>query len=170
MRTKSDIKILLCYILKTIDTPITKQQLDLLFQTTELANFFEVGDAVSALAENGLITTAENENGEKSYVITNAGRQAAENLETDISVSTRKQAVSAALEILAREKIKRYTETKIEKLEKGYNVVLSIRDGDTLMMQTVLYAADSMQANLLCDSFAADPSRLYAGIIELLTS
>lgn len=170
MRTKSDIKILLCYILKTIDAPITKQQLDLLFQTTELANFFEVGDAVSALADSSLISVSRNENGEESYVITPAGRRASENLETDISASTRKKAVSAAMEILAREKTRRYTDAKIEKLEKGYNVVLSIRDGDELMLQTVLYAADSIQANLLCDNFTADPSRLYAGIIELLTT
>lgn len=170
MRTKNDIKILLCYILKSIDAPITKQQLDLLFQTTELANFFEVGDAVSSLIESGLISVQTDENGEESFCVTALGRETSESLETDISSSTRKKAVSAAMEILARAKTKRYIETKIEKLEKGYNVVLSIKDGEELMMQTVLYAADSIQANLICDNFSADPSRLYAGIIELLTT
>lgn len=170
MRTKSDIKILLCYIFKTIDSPISKTQLADLFQTTELANFFEIGDAVSQLSTAGLIAVTADENGEIYYTITDVGRDASDNLETDIPASTRKKAVSAAMEILAREKNKKYTEAKIEKLDKGYNVVLSVKDGDTVMMQTVLYAADSLQANLLCDNFTADPSKLYAGIIELLTS
>ena len=170
MRTKNDIRILLCYILKTINEPISKTQLDTLFTTTELANFFEVGDALAQLKASDVVNVVSDEAGEDFYSLTPAGRDASDNLETDVPVSTRKKAVSAAMEILAREKNKRYTEAKIEKLNRGYNVMLSIKDGDTVMMQTVLYAADSLQANVLCDNFTADPSKLYGGIIELLTS
>ncbi len=169
MRTKNDLKILLCYILKSLDAPVSKSTVEYLFQTTALANFFEVGDALASLTESGLIKAFPGENGEEYYSLTPAGADASDNLETDIPYSTRQLAVNAALEIIAREKAKSNTETKIEKLDKGYNVILTVKDGDTVMMQTVLYAADSIQANAVCDSFSADPSKLYSGIIDILT-
>lgn len=169
MRTKNDVKILLCYILKCIAVPISKTSLELLFQNTALANFFEVGDALSSLNDAGLLSVTGGDDGDVYYSLTDEGVYASDNLETDIPLSTRRLAVNAALEIIAKEKTKRYTEAKIEKLNKGYHVILSIKDGDTVMMQTVLYAADSIQANAVCDSFTADPSKLYSGIIDILT-
>lgn len=169
MRTKNDLRILLCYILKNLHSPISKSGMDYLFQTTELANFFEVGDALSSLAKNGLAYEDVHEDGEKYYTLTSRGSEVAGNLETDIPLSTRKIAVKAALDVISREEQKRYTDASVTKLENGYNVVLTIRDQGDIMMQTVLYCADSLQASMLCERFMNDPGKLYGGIIDLLT-
>lgn len=168
MRTKNDIRILICYILKTLGVPFARTALCEALGATSLANFFEVNDALSAVAQAGL-ALCERQNGDEFFELTDAGREVADRLETDLPLHVRSAAVAAALELLAREKAKGGTEARIEKCEEGYRVILSVKDGETLMMQTVLYAADSLQANSLCESFLRRPEALYAGIIELLT-
>ena len=80
----------------------------------------------------------------------------------------RDAAVKAAVGVVAREKMKGSVETEVQKLSKGYNVILSIKDADTIMMQTVLYASDSLQAQTIEESFLNNPEKLYLSIIDSL--
>lgn len=168
MRTKNDVRILLCYILKCLDAPFSKSGLNEVLQSTSLANFFEVNDALSALTGAGLIRV-ENRDQDEYYALTDRGREVAERLETDLPMTVRRTAVASAMELLSKEKARGGADVRIEKLEKGYHVVMSVREGDTLMMQTVLYAADSMQANALGENFLQNPAKLYAGIVDAVT-
>lgn len=168
MRTKNDIRILVCYILKTLNVPFSRTAFCEALGATALANFFEVNDALAAVSEAGLVSCERREDTDY-FTLTEAGREVADRLETDLPRHVRATAVAAALELLAREKARGGTEARIEKLETGYHVILSVKDGETLMMQTVLYAADSLQANSLCEAFLRHPETLYAGIVETLT-
>ena len=96
------------------------------------------------------------------------GRDVADRLETDLPMVVRKAAVAAAMELLSKERAARGANAEIIRLEKGYHVRLTVKDGDTVMMETLLYAADSIQANAIADSFMAAPGNLYSGIIESL--
>lgn len=168
MRTKNDIRILLCYILRCLDVPFSRSDFNEALTSAALANFFEVNDALDALVAAGL-ASVEKRGAEDCFSLTPAGRETAQTLETDLPAHVRRKAVAYALEILAREKALGGTETRIEKLERGYHVILSVKDGDTLMLQTTLYAADSLQANSLCDAFEKQPGAFYSGVVELLT-
>ena len=167
LRSKNDIRILLCYILKSLDVPFSKTGLNGILQSTGLANFFEVNDALSALSEDGLLKRLQRD-GDEYYELTEGGREVAERLETDLPLQVRKTAVAAAMEALRSDRRQLGTETAIEKLEKGYHVTLTIKDEDTVMMRTVLFAADSLQANAIVEAFRRDPGALYGGIINAL--
>ena len=167
MRSKGDIRILLCYILKSLDVPFSKTGLNEALQSTSLANFFEVNDAIGVLLEDGLITGETRENDEY-YSLTPRGREIAGRMETDLPMVVRKTAVAAAMELLTRERAARGANADVIRLDKGYHVRLTIRDGDTVMMETLLYAADSIQANAIADSFMQNPGNLYSGVIEAL--
>ncbi len=168
MRTKADIRVLLCYILKSLDAPFSKAGLNEVLQSTSLANFFEVNDALSALLGSGLIVSETREQDEY-YTLTADGRMVADRLETDLPLSVRKTAVASAMALLAKERASAGAKADIIRLEKGYHVQLTIKDGDTVMMQALLYAADSMQANAVADAFMNDPARLYGGMIDALS-
>ena len=45
LRTKNDIKILICYMLATLDAPFSKNDMIRVLQETALANYFEINDA-----------------------------------------------------------------------------------------------------------------------------
>ncbi len=168
MRTKADIRVLLCYIMKTLDAPFSKTGLNEVLQRTSLANFFEVNDALSALRESGL-AVSEMRGDDEIFTLTPEGREIANRLETDLPRTVRSKAVACAVELLAKERASRDANAEILRQEKGYHVRLTVTSGDTLMMQTTLYAADSIQANAIADAFMQDPARLYAGIIEALS-
>ena len=167
MRSKGDIRILLCYILKSLDTAFSKSGLNEVLQSTALANFFEVNDALSVLLEDGLIIAEKRENDEY-YTLTPRGREIAGRMETDLPSVVRRTAVASAQALLSRERAARGANAEIKRLDRGYHVRLTVMEGDTLMMETVLYAADSIQANAIADSFMAAPGNLYSGIIESL--
>ncbi len=167
MRTKGDIRVLLCYILKSLDAPFSKTGLNEVLQSTSLANFFEVNDAMSALLESGFIASEKREQ-EEYFTLTAAGREIADRLDTDLPKDVRKKAVASAMELLAKERAARGADAKIIRLEKGYHVQLTIREQDTVMMQTLLYAADSIQANAIADAFMNNPGGLYTGVINAL--
>lgn len=167
MRTKGDIRILLCYILKSLDAPFSKAGLNEVLQSTSLANFFEVNDALSVLLGSGLILSEKREDDEY-FTLTPDGRMIADRLETDLPMNVRKTAVASAMAMLAKERAARGAETKIIRLQKGYHVRLTVKDGDTVMMETLLYASDSIQANAVADAFMENPANLYGGIIDAL--
>ena len=167
MRTKGDIRVLLCYILKSLDAPFSKSGLNEVLQTTSLANFFEVNDALSALLEAGLIVSEKRESDEY-FTLTDAGRDVADRLDTYLPKDVRKTAVACAMSLLAKERAARGADARIIRLEKGYHVQLTVRERDTVMMQTLLYAADSIQANAIADAFMNDPAGLYRGVINAL--
>ena len=169
MRTKNDVRILLCYILNSLDAPFSKTALNEALQRTSLANFFEINDALSALKDAGLLTVCLQDNDEY-YILTPSGKDVAERLETDLPMSVRETAVAAALELFAKDKARAGADVQIEKLPKEYHVKMSVKDGDTLMMQTVLYVSDSLQADKIGENFLLHPEKLYGGIVDTLTT
>lgn len=167
LRNQNDIKILLCYILKSLGMKMSKSGLVEILQSAQLVNFFEINNALSAISEAGLVTSEKTEDDEY-FSLTEDGFSVADKLDTELPLLVRDLAVKAAVGVVAREKMKGSIETEIKKLEKGYNVVLSIKDGDTVMMQTVLYAADGLQAQSVEESFLKNPEKLYSVIIDAL--
>ena len=57
LRNKDEIKMLICYLLKTIDQPISMEQIGNIMQDQGIANYFEAMDAVSDLISNGSISS-----------------------------------------------------------------------------------------------------------------
>ena len=53
LRNRDDIRLLVCYLLKSIDAPMTRQMLNDAMQEDGLANFFEVGQAIEELLAEG---------------------------------------------------------------------------------------------------------------------
>lgn len=167
MRSKSDIRVLLCYILKSLGAPFSRGSLNEVLQSTSLANFFEVNDALSSLALGGLIVS-EKRGDDEYFTLTPRGSEMADTLETDLPLNVRKTAVASAMELLSRQRAAFGANAEIIRLQKGYHVKLTVKDGDMIMMETVLYTADSLQANSIADSFMKSPGALYSGIIESL--
>ena len=169
IRTKNEIRVLLCYLLGSISTEISKSGLNEVLQSLQLVNFFETNSALSSLTEAGLIAVSEHD-GDEYYTLTDAGREFAGRLDTELPFTLRENVVKAAVGMAAREKMRGFTDVAIEKRERGYHVVLTVSDHGEVMMRTTLYAADSLQAQALGDSFLNAPEKLYGAIIDTLTN
>ena len=64
LRNRDEIRLLICYILRAVDAPISKQNLNDSMLQDGLANYFEINQAISELLKNGTIDMDIDENGD----------------------------------------------------------------------------------------------------------
>ena len=112
IRSKYGVRVLLCYILKNVNSAVSRKAFTEILQSTELVNFFEINPALDALAENGLVTLEERTD-DDYFIITPDGISVADKLETDIHLGARESALSAAFKVVARERLKGTVDYKI---------------------------------------------------------
>ena len=167
LRTKDDIKLLICYLVKSVDS-LTKTILNETMQESGLANYFEVNGALSELVRYGNITIDYIDD-EEVLCITDKGKEAAETLETNLPKTVREKAINSAIRLMTLARRQQENKIDVEKTEKGYNVTFTLADGDDELMKLTVFAADSMQVELLKQNFLNDPVKLYSNILSVLT-
>lgn len=163
LRTKNEIKILIGYLLCRLDTPLTREQLDEIVCGEEIANYFEMSQALSELVENENIYIKDND-----LIITRKGRENSETLEHDIPYTVREKALNAAIRLQTRLRRERENKISIDRVEKGCNVTISVVDTDDEIMSVKLFVADYDQALAVKERFLEDPVRIYSNIVALL--
>ncbi len=164
---KSDIKLLICYILSGIDNSLSKEDIISILKDNNLANYFEASDAFSDSISTGLIYVENKE--EKLYSVTDEGKMIAKQLDVALPLSIREKALKAALNTLAKAKIRKENVVTIEKNELGYFVNFNVSGGNIDLMSLKLYVPDIMQANMVKENFYNDPEIIYSTMLALLT-
>lgn len=169
LRSRNGIKVLVCYLLKSIGRPISKQLINESLQENGLANYFEINQAVSDLCRAGSLVEQAGEDGEPVYRVTEQGRSAAQTLEVNLPRAVREKAVNAAIRLLTRAKREQENRISVEKLENGYHVTFTIYDSTDELLKLTVFVADSMQVETVRQHFLDDPVKLYSNIIASLT-
>lgn len=164
---KDDIKVLICYLLKTVDMPISREQIGNIMQDRCIANYFEAMDALSDLLSNGNVKSDFNDETEY-FRITDLGRDAVALLEKELPKTVREKAVKSALRFITLEKNERDNEVKIEPCSGGYTISFTMKDGDTVFMELSMFVPDSAQAQKLKENFIEDPVHVYSTILASL--
>ncbi len=169
LRQQPEIKLLVCYILKTIDKPLTRTQINEILQEYRIANYFEVNGAISELVCGGQVSS-EISDGDELITITSKSKIDVARIERSLPRSIREKAVNAALKILARDRIKKESNVQVEKLpEGGYHVSLEVFDMDTQLLKITLYVADERQTEIVKENFYNNAVSIYSNVISSLT-
>lgn len=169
LRSRDDIRLLICYLLKSIDVPMTRQMLNDSMQEDGLANFFEVGQAIEELLKTGNITT-DILNDEEVLIVTERGREAAELLQTSLPRTVREKAVNSAIRLTTRAKVERDNKIEVKKEDDGgYTITFTLFDRGTELMKLSIYVVDSLQLETVKQNFINDPVKVYSSIITSLT-
>lgn len=169
LRNRDDIRLLICYLLKSVDAPMTRQMLNDAMQEDGLANFFEVGQAIEELLKTGNIT-ADILDGEEVITVTERGRDAAELLQTSLPKTVREKAVNSAIKFVTRAKVERENRIEVKKEDDGgYTITFTLFDRDTELMKLSIYVVDSLQLETVKQNFINDPVKVYSSIITSLT-
>ena len=167
LRYMLEIKILICYILKSVKDPMTRVQICDVLQKTGLVNYFDANSAIDELLENGALKE-EAHLGEPHLVVSKIGAQSATELEKNLLPGVREKAVKTALNIIARARSERENKVTVEKVEDGYDITFEILSAGQSLLTLTLNVADALQAEQLKDGFLDDPGALYSDIIERL--
>ena len=164
--SSDEIKILLCYVLKTIDAPVPGKKMANLFHFESIANYFEVIDALEALKQNGNVVYFENDD---TYIVTKEGALAAQTLKKSLPFTIREKAFAVTAKLLAS--IRNARETQIDITEEDGNMYITCAavENQKVLMSFKLMVADEIQAQYIKQQFLDDPSYVYTGLIDLLT-
>ena len=167
LRSKNDIKLLICYILSSIQSGLTKNDIVSLLEENNFANYFEATDAFSDLLSHKNITPVQSQ--ANLYTVTESGRMISSQLNISLPLSVRERSLSAALSLLAKIKREQENSVLIKKNQHGYTVTCNISGGEINLMSFSIYVPDMMQANMVKSNFQKDPELLYRTLLALVT-
>lgn len=167
LRTRSDIRILVCYLLTSIDSPLAKDDLINIVVNNGLANYFELAGAIDEMAQKGIIAVS-GKNGE-ICASTETARMISKQLDAELPASVRRKALGAAVNLLAKAKRERENGVEIIPAEHGFRVTCHISGGKTDLMDFSLYVPDVAQANLVKENFQNEPETVYRMLLALVT-
>ncbi len=167
LRTKNDIRVLLCYLLASVGAPLPQEDILSILQEYDLANYFEIMDTLSDLQSKGLIQASQEFPG--CVTTTQQGREVARQLDVTLPISIREKTVGAAMNLLARAKREQENRVEIKKNEKGYSVTCHVSDGEMDLLAFTLYAPDRYQANQIKKNFHRNPEIVYRAVLAAVT-
>lgn len=167
LRTKNDIRILICYMLTGTGVPLSGTDIIQVLQENGLANYFEVMDGLAGLLEMGNISVCEDR--PDAYTANEKTQEISRRLNTTIPVSVREQAVAAATNLLAAVRRERENQVEILHTENGYEVTCHISGGDVELMSFSLYVPDLQQARLVKRTFLQNPENIYRVMLALVS-
>jgi hypothetical protein len=165
----NDIKILICYLLKSIGRPLTFDNFNEILQHDGLCNYFVFASALHELLVSGHIDLFKKD-GIEYYKTTSLGDETASLFERRLPAAVREKAVNAAINLFAR--IKRESENRVEITENpsgGFNVKCSVLDMDDSLMTVNILVYDKSQAQAVKRQFQSNPETIYKGVLGLLT-
>ncbi len=167
IRSKNEIRTLICYMFKGVNSPMKKESIITALQEKGLANYFESSACFDDLIRNNNLELVDKSN--DTYFITDAGKLIATQLEDTLALTVRERALQCLLELINQEKIEKENVVTIDKNKNGYTVNCSISGGDMDLLNFSLYVPDINQARMIRKNFHKDPEMFYSVIIAMLT-
>ena len=165
MRSKNEIRILICYLIKSVKAPVSKELILESLQKDGLANYFEASACFDDLVKNRHITVNDN----NKYILTEDGMMIATQLEDSLAYTVKEKAFHCVMMLLEEEKTERENKVKIVKNERGYNVKCSITSEGLTILSLEFYVPDYEQAKLVKKNFRKNPELLYKTTISVLS-
>ncbi len=166
LRSRREIKILICYIVNSFDEPLSRADLVKIIQRENLANYFETCDAIESLVnKDNLSEDAET----GALTVTETGREIALSLYKSLPFTVREKALAVGLQIISRRRHERQNSVDLIPNGNGFLVKCSVLDGETVMMSTSLYVPNEQYANIVKERFLDDPESLYRLVLRQLT-
>ena len=165
MRSKNEIRILICYLIKSVKAPVSKELILESLQKDGLANYFEASACFDDLVKNRHITVNDN----NKYILTEDGMMIATQLEDSLAYTVKEKAFHCVMMLLEEEKTERENKVEIVKNERGYNVKCSITSEGLTILSLEFYVPDYEQAKLVKKNFRKNPELLYKTTISVLS-
>ncbi len=168
LKDRSEIKLMVCYLLKTLNKPLTRTQINEILQKDKIANYFEINGAVSDLVSSGQITS-EIIDDDELITITPRTELSVAIIERDLPRTLRERAVNAALNVLQRDRIKKESTVTWEPHGEGYHVTFTVSDMDTELLKVTVYVTDERQIEIVKRNFYNNAVDIYSDVIASLT-
>ncbi len=168
LKDRAEIKLMVCYLLKTLDKSLTRTQINEILQLNGIANYFEINGAISDLVSSGQVTS-EIEADDELITITAKTELSVAIIERDLPRSLREKAVNAALNVLQRDRIKKESTVIVEPHGEGFHVTFTVTDMGAELLKITVYVTDERQIEIVKRNFYGNAVDIYSNVIASLT-
>ena len=162
---KNQIKILICYMIKCVDSGLTGKQIADILSADGLVNYFETLQAVNELASLGHIYEKN-----QLYSLSKSGESIVSELDTALPISVRDKAVHSAMQAARIYQNCKDNSAVICENENGFDVICEVKDRGHLMMRSVIAVPDKLQAEMIKERFIKNPAFIYSSTLLLYTA
>ncbi len=161
-------KLMILYLLRQANLPITNEQISEFFLSKEYTNYLTLQQAISELLDAHLIK-ASTLRGTQRYEITREGEEALSFFGNDISDDIKKDIHG----YLKENRIRLRNEMGITAdYRRGggsdFDVECEIREGKIRLMNLTLSVPSEEQARIICNRFQSVSQEVYSGIMQAL--
>ncbi|MDL2293420.1 DUF4364 family protein [Ruminococcaceae bacterium OttesenSCG-928-D13] len=166
LTSSTEIRILLCYLLDHIGTPVSREQIEESLLGESLVNYFAMADSLAQLCSQGLLSCEDS-----MYTITDEGRTVGRTLAADVPRTIRDAAVRGV--IRAQQYAAKAAAHRSEVIKsddgKSRHVRCSIGDDAGTLLLLELYMPDELSAEAVRDKFIQSGDEVYKLVLASLT-
>ena len=162
LRSVSSVYIMISYIVSTLSGKVTSDVIIEAMAEGEIANHFEVTDALAKLKESGIIQEAE----DGCLSINGDTKADIELVEIDLPYTLRESAIRLCQKIMAKETYRRENKVEILSNDNDYTVVMHISGPKADLMTLSVLAPTRQQAEMIKEKFITDPVKVYETVIN----
>lgn len=163
-----EVKILICYLLHSLEKPLSADNINEIFSKDEAVDYFTFVTAMEELKASKHLNITDDK-GTEYYTLTDVGIETALNLNQALPSSLREKVVKRGIVLLSRLRRESEVCADIVKKDNGFEVLCSIKDENIEYLSLKIYAPDSENAEVIAENFKNNSSDLYTNIIEKLT-
>lgn len=160
----TEIRILICYLLDSSHSPVSRQQLEDVLLGEELVNYFAMAESLAQVKKQGLITGTDS-----GYTITEAGQTVGRTLAHDVPKTVRDTAVRGLIRAQQWATKESSHQSEIVRTTAGRLVRCKIDDNGEPLFQMELYMPDDLSAEAVKSSFIDKGDEVYKLVLAALT-
>ncbi|MBQ8868459.1 MAG: DUF4364 family protein [Oscillospiraceae bacterium] len=165
-----DIKVMLCYLLNSLNKPISAEDLLNVMMSEQLVNYFEYESAMAELVKGGQVEKFVSDSEEEFYQISKNGAALVVDLESSLAMSLKSRVVAAAIKVLTFKQNAEENNVEVTAAEGGgYNLTLEVPGEPQPLCKLQLYFPERLQAEMARDGFLTNPTLVYAAILAALS-
>lgn len=163
-------KLMILYMLKQVNFPLTNSQLSDFFLDNEYTTYFTLQQALIELVEAGLLSSQSNRSTTR-YELTKEGEETLSFFGKNISPAI----ISDMEQYLKDNRFRLRNEVGIiadyyKSTNQDYVVHCEVREGKVSLMELSLSVPDREQAELMCDHWERKSQEIYAFAMKTLLS
>ena len=170
LTTDYEIRMLICWLLNSINQPVTMSRINEALLKDGLVNYFELASEMSNLILSGHISDKnKDKNGETLIEVTALGEQTAETFQKNIPLNVREKSLLNLKEALTIKKSSEENRTSIEETKDGFKLSVEIADFSSNLLEMSFYLPTRDLALQCRENFLKDPTLLYRTVIRALS-
>ena len=163
-----EVKILICFLLKKIEQPLSFDQINEILQKTGFVNYFEFIGAISELQKTEHILPKTDEDGQEVFELTEIGAATAQTFHHTLPLTVREKTVESARALIQMQKQLEEIDVRYHAVNDGYMLTMQMKDIGSDLMDLSVFVPTEDECVEIRERIYADPLLLYKPVLSVM--